>query len=190
MTCLHRIAHGLMIATLTFLISFPLFTRAFAAFDCAWGPDAVEANFKHVIDDPDFKVDFPKFQNDFDKIQWVNNYVNHLFPYNSTYDFEMKKPSEDVIEGGDCKDYSVTKYVLLRRLGFKAADLRIAWVSVFPSGGHAILLVHSEGSIYILDSIIEDGDFAPIRHTNPSYAFIRGRQDYLFNEEQITAPAQ
>ncbi len=62
-------------------------------------------------------------------------------------------PSEFMRRSGDCEDYAIAKYFLLRELGFTENELRV--VVVFDSIeniGHAVLAVYEGNDIVILDN--------------------------------------
>lgn len=80
--------------------------------------------------------------------------------------------------GGDCEDYATTKYYLLRRLGFRADQLRvvITW-DRSARGYHAVLAVQLDGEDRAL---LLDSDNTIRRGTHHRYRFI-----YSVNEESI-----
>ncbi len=60
---------------------------------------------------------------------------------------------EDFLQyGGDCEDFAIAKYFLLRQVGFATDDLRIAitWDREVQDY-HAVTLVHLDGEVFILD---------------------------------------
>ena len=73
---------------------------------------------------------------------------------------------------GDCEDYAIAKYVILRDAGVSSADLRLLLVRDRAVGqDHAVLAVRSEERWLILDNrhhvLAEDSD---IKHFNPLFA--------------------
>jgi predicted transglutaminase-like cysteine proteinase len=79
--------------------------------------------------------------------------------------------------GGDCEDYAVAKYFLLRELGFPAEDLRVL-VTYEKSARdyHAVLAVRrDDGSSWLLES-----DNTIVKGNQRRYRFI-----YALNEEGI-----
>jgi predicted transglutaminase-like cysteine proteinase len=62
-------------------------------------------------------------------------------------------PYEFLKKSGDCEDYAIAKYMMLRALGFPATSLRLLAVSILSQGGiaHAILLVYLGGKTWVLD---------------------------------------
>ena len=79
--------------------------------------------------------------------------------------------------GGDCEDYAVAKYFLLRELGFPAEDMRVL-VTYDRSvrAHHAVLAVRREdGSSWLLEL-----DNTIVKGNQWGYRFI-----YALNEEGI-----
>lgn len=79
--------------------------------------------------------------------------------------------------GGDCEDYAVAKYFLLRELGFPAQDMRVlvTWEKS-ARDYHAVLAVRREnGSSWLLES-----DNTIVKGNHRRYRFI-----YALNEEGI-----
>ena len=75
---------------------------------------------------------------------------------------------EDFLQlGGDCEDFAIAKYFLLRQFGFAADDLRVAitWDREV-SDYHAVTVVRLDGEVFILDV-----DGAP-RRTQSNYRFL------------------
>ena len=78
--------------------------------------------------------------------------------------------------GGDCEDYSITKYISLKRLGVPETAMRIVILQDNNLGGimHAVLHVRVSGKNYILDnqssSVTAEED---IFHYRPIYAINR-----------------
>ena len=62
-------------------------------------------------------------------------------------------PLEFLRKGGDCEDYAITKYMVLRHLGVSAHDMRIVILrDLNTSKEHAVLAVYIDNIPYILDS--------------------------------------
>lgn len=80
--------------------------------------------------------------------------------------------------GGDCEDYATTKYYLLRRLGFRADQLRVVvtW-DRSARGYHAVLAVNLDDGDRAL---LLDSDNSIRRGSHHRYRFI-----YSVNEESI-----
>ena len=93
------------------------------------------------------------------KIELVNNYFNNL-----TYREDPKlwgmedywaNPLEFIgARGGDCEDYSITKYYALRQLGVPIEQMRIVMLVDSIRGiAHAVLAVTQGEQIYVLDNV-------------------------------------
>jgi predicted transglutaminase-like cysteine proteinase len=64
-----------------------------------------------------------------------------------------QSPFDFVLRGGDCEDFAIAKYFVLRLLGFQAADLRIAVLTGVGSNEvHAVLLARLAGEWQVLDN--------------------------------------
>lgn len=63
-------------------------------------------------------------------------------------------PSEfEQHKGGDCEDFAIAKYGMLRDMGYSAEDMRILIVKINKTNEiHAILAVNEGGKTYILDN--------------------------------------
>ena len=69
-------------------------------------------------------------------------------------------PLEFLASSGDCEDYAIFKYALLRHLGMPADSLRIVLLRRKADGlGHAVLAAYLDDKIYILDNA--DGFIRP-----------------------------
>jgi predicted transglutaminase-like cysteine proteinase len=59
--------------------------------------------------------------------------------------------------GGDCEDYAIAKYMVLRNIGIAADDMRVVVLKdVNLQAGHAVLAVYVKGTPYILDNRSSD----------------------------------
>ncbi len=73
---------------------------------------------------------------------------------------------------GDCEDFAIAKYFILRELGLPIHALRLAVVSDLHQGGkaHAILLVKSDGHLWVLDNLRREvGDAATLARYRPIF---------------------
>lgn len=62
-------------------------------------------------------------------------------------------PVEFLARSGDCEDYAIFKYALLRHLGMPANSLRIVLLRHKADGlGHAVLAAYVSNEVYILDN--------------------------------------
>ncbi|MDR1777421.1 MAG: transglutaminase-like cysteine peptidase [Desulfovibrio sp.] len=53
---------------------------------------------------------------------------------------------------GDCEDFAIAKYFVLREHGFAAENMRLVIVTENGSVGHMLLAVRIDGHIYIIDN--------------------------------------
>lgn len=62
--------------------------------------------------------------------------------------------------GGDCEDYAIAKYMMLRELGVAKDDMRIVVLKDLHRGAdHAVLAVYIDGTPFVLDN--RDSDISP-----------------------------
>jgi predicted transglutaminase-like cysteine proteinase len=62
--------------------------------------------------------------------------------------------------GGDCEDYAIAKYMMLRELGIPKDDMRIVVLKDLRRGtDHAVLAVYIDGTPFVLDN--RDSDISP-----------------------------
>ena len=86
----------------------------------------------------------------------VNVLVNKT-PYVEDPDDQWKLPKEFLINGGDCEEFAIAKYVLLRAMGYSPGTLRIAIVKMWGNSKlHALLVVKGgpgRFETYVLDNL-------------------------------------
>jgi predicted transglutaminase-like cysteine proteinase len=83
----------------------------------------------------------------------VNEAVNHIRYVSDPAD-RWQTPVEFQRGGGDCEDYAIAKYLLLREHGVPASAMRI--VALYPAGGaaaHAVLVVDGANGPTVLDNL-------------------------------------
>jgi predicted transglutaminase-like cysteine proteinase len=111
-----------------------------------------------------------------ERVERVNSVVNRL-PYvadrdnYAAEDYWASLP-EFAARGGDCEDYAIAKYMLLKSLGVPSDMMRIAVVHDLDlDTPHAVLSVAVDGRAYILDnqasSVRPDSD---IEHYRPVFS--------------------
>jgi predicted transglutaminase-like cysteine proteinase len=95
------------------------------------------------------------------QLRAVNTAVN-AYPYISDVvnwgkaDF-WETPMEFLQRAGDCEDFAVTKYMLLRALGVAVDDMRVTVVDDPHLGvTHAVLLVTTGDRYYVLDNLTNE----------------------------------
>lgn len=87
-------------------------------------------------------------------------------------------PVELFARGGDCEDFAIAKYLLLRQLGVPAASMRILVMGATRDlAEHAVLLVQTADGGMVLDNLRG----TPYRYAQRTAA----ATVYAFNEEQL-----
>ena len=92
-------------------------------------------------------------------------------------------PGEFFGNGGDCEDYAIAKYLLLRELGVDPDSMRIVVVmDQFRDTAHAVLAIYAGNDIFILDNlsrVIEPHDlvdqYVPVYSLNENHAWLHTR---------------
>ncbi len=83
----------------------------------------------------------------------VNRIVNRIRYVNDPGDV-WQTPSEFVRNGGDCEDYAIAKYMLLRKLGIPSSSMRILGLAARSgSAAHAVLVVQTKRGPVVLDNL-------------------------------------
>lgn len=110
------------------------------------------------------------------KVERVNSAINR-YPYvrserNWGRPDYWATPFEFLARNGQCQDYAVAKYFLLRASGVPAEQLRIVVVHDSEAGlAHAAVLAHVDGEALLLDNQIPEAvSAATVRHYRPLYA--------------------
>lgn len=100
-------------------------------------------------------------------------YVNDINIYGKT-DY-WATPMEFVKNGGDCEDFAITKYVLLRVLGVPEERLRIVVLQDLQKNiPHAVLVVYTENGPMVLDNQIKTATHVDrISHYKPIFSINR-----------------
>lgn len=94
------------------------------------------------------------------KINAVNSYVNRVTYIedqtnwgNSDY---WATPAEFMARGGDCEDFAIAKFAMLKRLGVSEHNMRLAIVQDLEKNiPHAVLIVYTESGPVMLDNQIK-----------------------------------
>jgi len=81
-------------------------------------------------------------------------------------------PFEFMARNGQCEDYAIAKFMILRALGFADDDLRILVVrDVAREVDHAVLVVNVDGTAWLLDSVNDSvAPLATATQYRPYYA--------------------
>jgi predicted transglutaminase-like cysteine proteinase len=112
-------------------------------------------------------------------LQKVNAYVNTHIAYVPDASDTWLTPTEALRQGGDCEDYAIAKFLLLRSAGISAARMKIVALRAQPgSAAHAVLVV--DGA-QVLDNESQKVYRLSLRVTE--------RVAYAFNESKWWIPA-
>ncbi len=110
------------------------------------------------------------------QIASVNEFINANAFISDRDNWGMKDywsaPGEFFAKGGDCEDYVISKYLSLRRLGFRADDLRlVVLIDRKRRLAHAVLVVDLDGRALVLDNL-EDRvrPWSELPHYRPLYS--------------------
>jgi predicted transglutaminase-like cysteine proteinase len=110
------------------------------------------------------------------KITAVNSYVNN-FKYIEDKDNYGKTdywatPNEFFLRGGDCEDFAIAKYSLLKELGVPENRMRLAIVQdKIKNVPHAVLIVYSDNGGVLLDNQIKSAKkVASVTRYKPIYS--------------------
>ncbi len=81
-------------------------------------------------------------------------------------------PGQFMARFGDCEDYAITKYLSLKRLGFKNEELRVVAVKDLNlKVGHAVLVVFLDGKTWLLDNQIKKIiETKKVKHYQPVFS--------------------
>lgn len=95
-----------------------------------------------------------------DQVRAVNRFVNQWRSRSDIINHDQQdywaSPLTFLRLSGDCEDYAIMKYVSLRQMGFDAEQLRVVIVrDMLRDLAHAVLAVHVEGEILILDNLFQ-----------------------------------
>jgi predicted transglutaminase-like cysteine proteinase len=105
----------------------------------------------------------------FNDNRYIADDVNWALPDYWATPFEFLQKA-----GGDCEDYAIAKYMMLRAVGVPADDMRIVVLRDISSRvDHAVLAVYVNGSPYVLDNLFSSvvpanslGSYQPIYSIN------------------------
>ena len=94
------------------------------------------------------------------QLQAVNRFVNRWRARSDQDAYDQAdhwaSPLTFLRQSGDCEDFAIMKYVSLRELGFEAEALRVVVVrDVLRDMAHAVLAVHVEDRVLILDNLFQ-----------------------------------
>lgn len=145
--------------------------------------------------DPDIaRVTHQNIKSEIDQVARVNSFVNHRISYQSDQEnLQIKDRWQGVLElfsrkKGDCEDYAIAKYSLLRDAGVPAKNLRITYVITTLNGisePHMVLVYlpnGKEANAYVLDNMMKndfDKKLVPLKDRNDL------KVKYSFDEEKM-----
>ncbi len=110
------------------------------------------------------------------QISSINEFINATSFISDRDNWGMKDywsaPGEFFANGGDCEDYVISKYLSLRRLGFRADDLRlVVLVDRIRRLAHAVLVVELDGRTLVLDNLSDRvRSWSELPHYRPLYS--------------------
>lgn len=110
------------------------------------------------------------------QIASINEFVNGTDFIEDRDNWGMKDywsaPGEFFANGGDCEDYVISKYLSLRRLGFRADDLRlVVLIDRNRRLAHAVLVVDLDGRSLVLDNLSDRvRSWSEFPHYRPLYS--------------------
>lgn len=122
------------------------------------------------------------------QVQLINDWVNNSIKQSDDVAIWGKRdfwasPLEVIAKAaGDCEDYAVTKYLLLREIGIPSEQLFLSHVDYeYQNAPHMVLIYfnHSDHGYYVLDNIIT--------HVKPSQIRRDLTYKFSFNESTVFA---
>ncbi len=93
-----------------------------------------------------------------EQLDYINGAFNR-YPYRSDQSLygvseHWASPAEFLARSGDCEDYAIAKYYVLKALGFHDRELRIVVLRDRIRGvGHAVLAAYIDDDVLILDNL-------------------------------------
>lgn len=111
-----------------------------------------------------------------EQVAAVNNYVNKVRyiedkkNYGKTDYWAM--PAEFFARGGDCEDFAIAKYAMLKQLGIPESKMRLAIVQdKIKNIPHAVLIVYTDNGPMLLDNQIKQtSQVASVNRYKPIYS--------------------
>ena len=112
-----------------------------------------------------------------EQLKYVSRYINR-WPYRLDIDVYgvsdyWATPQEFLKLSGDCEDYCITKYFVLKELGYDAGRLRIVIIrDRIRNITHAVLAVYLDQAVYIMDNLTDAVfEHSKYKHYIPQYSF-------------------
>jgi len=118
-----------------------------------------------------------------DRLEAVNRYVNARVTFvddrRQFHTADLWSAASDTLRSGrgDCEDYAIAKYQMLRRAGVSDRDLYLVIVKdLVRRADHAVLVVRAEGRMLLLDSGADEiADAANAQDYRPVLSFAAGK---------------
>ena len=110
------------------------------------------------------------------QVNAVNNYVNKVRYIEDSKNFGKSDywatPAEFFARGGDCEDFAIAKYAMLKQLGVPENKMRLAIVQdKIKNIPHAVLIVYTQNGPMLLDNQIKQtSEVASINRYKPIYS--------------------
>jgi predicted transglutaminase-like cysteine proteinase len=110
------------------------------------------------------------------KVNAVNNYVNQVRYIEDKHNFGKSDywatPAEFFARGGDCEDFAIAKYAMLKQLGVPESKMRLAIVQdKVKNIPHAVLIVYTDNGPMLLDNQIKrTSQVASVNRYKPIYS--------------------
>jgi len=110
------------------------------------------------------------------KVSAVNDYVNQVRYIEDKDNFGQSDywatPAEFFARGGDCEDFAIAKYAMLKELGVPESQMRVAIVQdKIKNIPHAVLIVYTNNGPILLDNQIKRASqVASIDRYKPIYS--------------------
>ena len=110
------------------------------------------------------------------QVDAVNNYVNKVRYIEDKRNFGKSDywatPAEFFARGGDCEDFAIAKYAMLKQLGVPENKMRVAIVQdKVKNVPHAVLIVYTDNGPMLLDNQIKrTSQVASIDRYKPIYS--------------------
>ncbi len=113
----------------------------------------------------------------------VNVWVNSRIEYREEAGDQWVSPHQSLARGyGDCEDFAIAKYYILKSLGFTEDQLYLVVANdLVVRNQHAVLLVNFEGQEQVLDNFTDNimGPDTALTVIFPEFAF-SGRKSWVF----------
>jgi len=121
------------------------------------------------------------------QIEEVNIWANSQLSYRKDGSDQWLSPAQSLARGrGDCEDYAILKYYILKSLGFTEAQLyMIVANDLVVRTEHAVLLINVDGQEYVLDNFTDNviSPAAALSVLNPEFAY-SGSKSWVFGKKK------